>query len=303
MTAQPSKILVIKLSALGDFIQNLGIMRAIRAHHPDAHITLLTTAPYAQIAEKSGYFNEILIDSRPKFYQLGVWVKLKNILNCGSFSRVYDLQINDRTALYYKLFTKKPDWIGALVKNDRDKIGFAFDRHKKMIEAVGIKNITLDQMEWMQDDLSKFNLQKPYALIVPGCAPTRPEKRWPASYYIAVCQQLIKENIQPVIIGTKDEKNVTDDIADACPQALNLTGQTSLFDIAPLAREALLAVGNDTGPMHIIGPTGCPTITLFSKYSDPKKHAPLGKNIHTLQSNDITDVTAEMVLNKIKEIN
>jgi ADP-heptose:LPS heptosyltransferase len=301
MTAlSQQKILIIKLSALGDFIQNLGIMRAIRDHHPDAHLTLLTTAPYVQLAEKSGYFDKILIDSRPKFWQLGQWLKLKNLLNKECFSCVYDLQINDRTALYYKLFTKKPDWIGTLKKESRDKSGFALHRHKKMIESIGIKNITLDKMEWMDTDLSKFKLQEKYALIVPGCAPTRPEKRWPAVHYITLCQQLLKNNIQPVLIGTKDEGCLLDYIEEFCHGSLNLKHQTSLFDIAPLARNALLAIGNDTGPMHIIGPTGCHTLTLFSKHSDPQKHAPLGSNIYTIQKDNIEDILPELILEKIE---
>ena len=107
-----NNILVIKLGALGDFIQALGPMRAIRAHHPDAHITLLTTPPFAALAEKSGYFNDIIIDARPKWHQPLAWLNLRRRLNDGNFTRVYDLQNNDRTALYFKLFSPRPEWVG-----------------------------------------------------------------------------------------------------------------------------------------------------------------------------------------------
>src|SRR5690606_11385580 len=103
MNKTPEKILVIKLGALGDFIQALGPMAAIRKHHPDAQITLLTTAPYESFAKRCGYFNDIWIDARPKFMQLALWRKLKAQLNGGHFNRVYDLQNNDRTSLYFKL--------------------------------------------------------------------------------------------------------------------------------------------------------------------------------------------------------
>ena len=45
------RVLVIKLGALGDFVQGFGPFAAIRAHHPTAHITLLTTRPFAALAE------------------------------------------------------------------------------------------------------------------------------------------------------------------------------------------------------------------------------------------------------------
>lgn len=300
MLTSQEKILIIKLSALGDFIQNLGIIRAIRTHHQGTHITLLTTNPYKDLAEKSGYVDEVIIDPRPKFYQLGKWLALKNTLNKANFTRVYDLQITDRTAIYYSLFKNpKPDWIGQIDKSLRDKSDFAFFRHKKMIENVRLKNITLDTLDWMTGDISAHNLQDKFVLIVPGCAPTRPEKRWPTAHYIALCQNLINADIQPVLIGTKAEENITNEISKSSGKILNLTDQTSLYDIAELARKATVAIGNDTGPMHIIGPTGCPSLVLFSGSSDPQKHAPLGQKILTLQENNIADISPEKALSTL----
>ena len=77
----PQNILVIKLGALGDFIQSLGPMRAIRQAHPDAKITLLTTSPFENFAEKSGYFDSIVLDKRPKWYHYKEWRHLKEFLN------------------------------------------------------------------------------------------------------------------------------------------------------------------------------------------------------------------------------
>ena len=58
-------VLVIKLGALGDFVQALGPMRAIRDAHADAPLVLLTTEPYANFARASNLFDDIWIDSRP----------------------------------------------------------------------------------------------------------------------------------------------------------------------------------------------------------------------------------------------
>lgn len=296
MPSKQEKILVIKLSALGDFIQNLGLMRTIREHHKNAHITLLTTKPYQKLGEACGYFDRVILDPRPKFYQFAKWINLKNKLNEKKFTRVYDLQINDRTALYYKLLKEKPEWIGQLDKKLRDKSGMAFYRHQKMLEKSGIHKAKIDQMDWMLGDISNLPLKSPYALIVPGCAPTRPEKRWPAAHYSALCNALIAQNILPVLIGTQDEAEILNKISQNCPNALNLLGQTALFDIAPLARGAQIAIGNDTGPMHIIGPTNCRSIVLFSGHSDPERHAPLGDNIQTIQKDNIADISVDQVL-------
>ena len=301
-------ILVIKLGALGDFIQALGPMKAIRAYHPSAQITLLTTKGFKDFAQRSGYFDQILIDSRPKFYQIFSWINLRKKLNTQKFSRVYDLQNNDRTQIYFNLFSPKPEWVGVAkgashrnTSPERTK-GLAFHGHVQTLKKAGVDHVEIDPLDWIEGDLEKFNLSKPYALIVPGSAPSRPKKRWPAKYYINLCQSLIEREIQPVIIGTNDEKNITETIAEACPQAINLGGKTSLFDIAVLARHAKISIGNDTGPMHMIAPTGCQTIVLFSSNSNPVRHAPLGDNVVSLQKNNLEDLKPETILEKIISI-
>ena len=60
-----TRILVIKLSALGDVVMSIGAFQAIRAQHPEAEIVLLTTPPYAALAEASGCFAKVWLDDRP----------------------------------------------------------------------------------------------------------------------------------------------------------------------------------------------------------------------------------------------
>lgn len=303
-----NNILVIKLGALGDFIQALGPMKAIRKHHPDAQITLLTTKPFKNLAEKSGYFDSIWLDERPKFYQINKWNSLRKKLNKDHFLRVYDLQNNDRTGFYFKLFSPKPEWVGVAKGASHRNIspertaGLAYYGHVQTLKLAGINNVEIDSLDWIKSDIEHFQTKPPYALIIPGSAPTRPEKRWPVQSYISLCKSLSEKNIQPVIIGTESEKDITSEIAKFCPEALDLTAKTSLLDIAPLARNAEFSVGNDTGPMHMIAPTGCHTIVLFSGHSNPVRHAPLGKNILNLQENNLSNLKPEAVLEHINQI-
>ena len=73
----PERILVIRLGALGDFVMSLGPFAAIRAHHASAHITLLTTAPYAELGRACGAFDEVWVDTRPSPWQVGGWLALR----------------------------------------------------------------------------------------------------------------------------------------------------------------------------------------------------------------------------------
>ena len=101
MTEAAQKILVIKLGALGDFVQAMGAAAAIRAFHRDAEITLLTTRPYAEFARQAPYFEEIWIDDRPGWSNPIAVFRLVRRLRAGRFDRVYDLQTRLRTNLYF----------------------------------------------------------------------------------------------------------------------------------------------------------------------------------------------------------
>ena len=94
-------ILVIKLSALGDFVQAIGSFQAIRAHHRPARLVLLTTGAYESFAEALGIFDEIWIDDRPKAWRLGKMRELGKRLNSRSWHFVYDLQTSRRSSGYF----------------------------------------------------------------------------------------------------------------------------------------------------------------------------------------------------------
>ena len=88
-------------------------------------------------------------------------------------------------------------------------------------------------------------------------------------------------------------------IARAVPAALDLGGRTSLDQIAALARCARAAVGNDTGPMHIIAACRCPTVVLFSDQSDPALCAPRGAAVAVVRSAPLSDLAAARVIDAV----
>jgi ADP-heptose:LPS heptosyltransferase len=302
MTA--SRILVIKLGALGDFIQALGPMAAIRKHHPGAHVSLLTTKLFENFAKECGYFDEILIDKRPAPFDVKGWIDLRRTLNEGAYGRVYDLQNNDRSRLYFRLFKKKPEWVGTAKgashrNTDHSRTaGHAFDGHVQTLKLAGIKDVRIDRLEWMQASTNAFPLKPPYVLLVPGCAPSRPEKRWPAAHYGRLAKLLHSLGYQPLVLGTRSEAEAAQDILKICPESIDLTNQTDFKQIAVLAGNAAGAIGNDTGPVHLIAATGCPSLILFSHASDPVRHAPKGEYVTIMRKENIAEISPEEVVQK-----
>ncbi|WP_374299288.1 glycosyltransferase family 9 protein [Ferrovibrio sp.] len=294
-------ILVIKHSALGDMILSLPLFRAIRRHHPGEHIVLLTTAPYVDLIRRSGLVDEIWTDMRPKLWQIEATWRLIRRIRDTRFSRVYDLQGSQRTKWYYRLLRlsgARPEWVGnapGCAYHIPDPTGpmHITELRRQQLALVGIPDPGLPDLDFLQSDIAGFNLPPRYALLVPGGAPHRPAKRWPAEHFAALGNRLLAKGLTPVLIGRAAERTEIEAIKAACPSAVDLCERTSITDLAALGRQAALAIGNDTGPMHIIAASGCPSLVLYSQESDPRKVSPRGDWVRLLQRPSLQDLSVE----------
>ena len=298
-----SGVLVIKLAALGDFVQALGPFSAIRRHHADETVTLLTTPNFVELASAGGWFDDIWIDNRPKALDIGGWVDLRRRLRGGGFGRVYDLQTSDRSAMYYRLFWPgpRPEWSGIARgcshphANPRRDFMHTVERQAEQLALAGIADVPPSDLSCIAADAGRFGLSGPFALVVPGGAAHRPAKRWPVERFAAVATWLAERGLQPVLLGGPEETGLLGAVADGCPTALDLTGRTSLLEIVVLARGAACAIGNDTGPMHLTAAAGCPSVVLYSDASDPALCAQRGAAVTILRRPGLDTLSVEEV--------
>jgi ADP-heptose:LPS heptosyltransferase len=307
-------ILVIKLSALGDFVMAFPAFARIRAAHPDAHITLLTTQPFETLARLSPYFDQVETDGRPK--GLPAWLGLIGRLRGAKFDRVYDLQTNERTGLVFQaLRPHPPAWSGvapgcALPHRNRARGAMhPLERHAEQLEQAGIwPDAPTAPLSAPPPDIS-WILKKspaprrpvgakpprPTALLVPGSSAHRPEKRWPIKHYGALAAKLEAEGFDVLILGGLQEGELARAIQRLAPRARDLTGRTDFAQIAAAGARTAVAIGNDTGPMHLIAAAGAPSIVLFSSASSPEQSAPRG-HVMVFQAPNLEDLPLETVL-------
>ncbi|MCP5361603.1 MAG: glycosyltransferase family 9 protein [Hyphomicrobiales bacterium] len=302
------KVLVIKHGALGDFILATGPMRAIREHHKDAHITLLTTPPYKTLGEATGWFDDVWVDTRPSFWKIRENFRTIHRIRDAQFDRVYDLQTSSRSNFYFRaLGRKKPQWNGIIEwcshphLNPERKHMHTIERQAEQLSIAGIETVPRPNVGFLKADISRFNLPERYALVVAGGSKHRPEKRWSMDGFQKLGNWLLEKEITPVFLGTKAEKWHVHDIVGKVKGAINLTDGTSFAEIAELARHAQLAVGNDTGPMHLIAAAKCPSFVLFSEASKPELCAPWGKHVTSIQEPDLSKLDVMDVRDVIED--
>ena len=99
--------------------------------------------------------------------------------------------------------------------------------------------------------------------LCPGSINSR-AKRWPAEAYAALADRLIESHRQVLLIGSKDEADVSQDVTNRMRHhPIVLTGKTSLDQITAVLAAVDLIVTNDTGPAHIGAALGRPTLVIF----------------------------------------
>jgi ADP-heptose:LPS heptosyltransferase len=305
----PQRILVIRLSAFGDFIQALGAFAAIRRRHATDRITLLTTCPFAEFAADLGYFDEVLVDVRPAPLALIGWLRLRRHLRQRQFDRVYDLQTSQRSGAYAWLWRPRlPEWSGIAwgcshphANRDRDR-QHTIDKQSEQLLMAGIHPIPLPALPRFERVLPEGLDGRPFVLLVPGSSARHPEKRWPVECFAALACALDQSGCIPVVVGTAPEAPLAAVIREVCPAAVDLVGRTDFSVLAALAQRAVLTVGNDSGTCHLAAAADCPVIVLFAGGTDPERCAPRGRLVRVLAQPDLAMLAAETVIGEAAAI-
>lgn len=322
-----TRILVIKFGALGDFAQVFPAFQAIRTAHKDSLISLLTTPPYRSLSESTGFFDEVEVDGRPT--RRRDWIAMARRLRLARYDRVYDLQTSSgSTRLWWALLPRPPEWSGiarfgshpqrrpdrnAMHNLDRladqlhdagilpaypygsapvPDLTFAVEASLKAAKALGYASLS-----------ARFALTRPFALLIPGASASRPEKLWPADSYAALAAALTARGLGVVVAGGPEQTPLARMIAAAAPSSVDLTaGNLTQMDFAALGAEALVCVGNDTGPTHMAAYAGAPGLMLFcTRVSDPSLYAPRAA-MQVVSAADLSDVSPAMVFERLSPL-
>jgi ADP-heptose:LPS heptosyltransferase len=299
---QRDTILVIKLGSLGDFIQCFDAFNDIRANHPDSRIALLTTPPFAALARRSPWFDEVWTDGRPHWTQILTWAQLIARLRAAHFFRVYDLQYNRRTAILFRALggAAGPPWAGktkgcAFPEPPYPPTAGNVERIRLHLQTAGVPPANKRDLSFLAEDVVGLAPQSPFVLMAPGCSPHLPQKRWPAEHYAELGRRLAGRGYRVALIGTGADHEAIAAIKASFADAVDLAGRTSLFQVASLARLAKAVIGNDTGPVFLSAKIGAPTLTLMSAHTDQKRSAPRGQASTWLKRDNLADLSVDEV--------
>ncbi|HEU0118331.1 MAG TPA: glycosyltransferase family 9 protein [Alphaproteobacteria bacterium] len=297
------QILVIRLGALGDLILCFQAFHEIRKAHPDAEIALLTTPAFGGFAKLMPWFDRVIIGNRAPGWRLDHWGKLTAQVHSFRPTRVYDLQGKLRQDILYAMLGGPfgPEWSGAAPGCSHPRLwppepGMHYtDFVEAQLRRANVPPQSAPDLSWLDAPLDGFDLPERYAVLIPGCAPDREYKRWPAASYAALAAWLKDKGIASVAVGTAADAPMIAAIRAVAPDVIDFSSRTNLPQLAGIFRRAVAIVGNDTGPTHLAAAVGAPTLALMSDRVNPVWSAPKGTNAAMLQGTPLSSLSPDKV--------
>lgn len=261
-----NKILVVRLSSLGDILLTTPLLRALKNCNPNLQIDFLLRQEYKDLLKLNSNLHELFLFTRNDFENLNLINKLKE----KRYDLVIDLQNNLRSrSIISKLkgekvkFDKKSFQKILLVKT---KINLLKDappipvRYASVIEGLQLDSSGLDLFT---DKVPSAAIKSKQHLvgICPGARHFT--KRWPVEYYIQLGRFLIQNNFNVVLFGGKIDSEICKKISIEIPEALNLQNNDDILQTAADMKFCSVVVCNDSGLMHTASAVGVKVLTIF----------------------------------------
>ncbi|MCC5842695.1 MAG: glycosyltransferase family 9 protein [Verrucomicrobia bacterium] len=283
-----SRILVVKLSALGDLFHAVPIVHALKRHYGGV-IDWVTQPEYADLAACHTDVNRVLC--YPRRGGVGEWRRFLKDLRCEQYDLVCDFQGLFKSGLVLglsrgrrKISVSAPrefaGWFADEIPVSSAATPHAMDRLADTLRHLGVAFSS-----------PEYPMAFPPAPPLPGKRPRLgiaprsrwPAKDWPKERFSAVIRALRERcELDVVILGGPGDVDVGDGIArDAGGGGIwNVCGQSPLIQLGTQLAEIDVLLCNDSGPMHFAAAVGTPVVALFGP-TDPQLTGPVGEG-HTV---------------------
>ncbi len=307
------KILIIKLSAIGDVVQTLPALEAIKLAYPASEITWVVEEAAAGILEGHPGIHKLLVSRRKAWFRM-LWNPfrffngLRGIF--GFFRELrrsrYDIAIDFQGLFKSGILIglarakRKVGYDGTREHSSRflneklapyDKEKHALDRYLDIARYLGATKPAPVCMLPIENEIATMK-ERIAALVSDGglLVAVNPVARWTTKLwseqrFAELADRLIAERRAVVVFtGSADDRAVTGRICAMMKhKAENWAGETTLKELAALASRADLFITTDTGPMHLAAAAGARVLALFGPTA-PWRTGPYGDSHHVIRT-------------------
>jgi lipopolysaccharide heptosyltransferase II len=269
-TMSAPRLLIVKLSSLGDILHVLPTVHALRTQMGAAGVDWAVQPEYAPLVQCFADVDRII--PVPRHGLAGVWRETLSAIRRDPYEMAVDL---------HGLF--KSAWV-ARAARARRRIGPSYARELSWLaygERAGRRDRTRHAVEQAMDVLDYLGLARPATPAVPlrypraalPPAPLRiafapvsrwPTKNWPAEHFGRLAQRLGERGARILVLGASADQAVGETICRLAPGiAENHCGRHALPELFGVLEQCDLLVASDTGPVHMAAALGRPCLVLF----------------------------------------
>ena len=294
MRRDPKNILIVLHGSIGDVVRALPLANILRINYPDAKIAWSVEAPCFPLVRSQSAIDEVIVFDRRHWWR-GVLPFLQTI-RARRFDLVLDLQRHLKSGLI-SFLSGAPLRVG-FARKDCKEFNWLFnnshiapaddnlskiDHYLKFAEFLGIARqpvnwdfqLQPDEMKKIQTRLQSIN--RPYVVLFVG---TRWESKNWFPHQMVQCARAVNERygFDVLLLGDDRDATIAAEVQErAGAHVKNFVGYTSLSEALGIIARAALAIGPDTGLMHIAAAVGTPVVSLWGATS-PVRTGPYGFN-------------------------
>ncbi len=297
---QGARVMVVRLSALGDLVFALPVLHALRAALPGCTIHWLAEDRCADLPRSHPLVSETIVFPR-RTWRGGrglftVWGSLRALRRRPPYDLILDLQSNLKSALHLlTLRGRKAGFDAPLAREcaqrfldvrapDPGRVHRSA-RDLAVLRAAGLPTGPPVFAPWPLAAEAVRGCARPegaYVLLHTGVTAYGRDKEWPAERWAGLARALREAGRQPLALWTPAERAQVDEIRALAGGALALAPLTpDLAALMHLCDGADLLIGTDSGPVHLAATRGTPVVALFGP-TDPAVYAPPGPRVRVV---------------------
>lgn len=300
------RILLVRLSAVGDVVNTLPAITALRAAFPRAHLTFAVEDKAQDVVVGHPDLDAVIVFPRKRWRSAlrrvsGALPALREVrayageLRRARFDVVLDFQGNLKSGLHVYC-THAARRIGFARGHEKELNRFftrehvtpraerqsRVDKNLDLLTALGVERtpvrFRLPHSSESETRVANFLRsigcgREAFVLVHPGTSAFGHTKRWPLERFAELARAIEREWSLPTVVAWgPGERAMAESIVGQCSARLALETK-SLLDLAELLRAAKLYVGADSGPLHLAAAVGTPSVALFGP-KDPAIYAP-----------------------------
>ncbi|KUO61150.1 hypothetical protein APF79_13475 [bacterium BRH_c32] len=254
------KILIIRLSALGDILLTTPVIRSLKNKYPDSEIDFLLKKEYSDTLKFNPYINNLLFYGN-NFHQTkyDIIIDLQNNL----LSKKIISKLNSRLGKTKVYRFHKPQLQKFMLVN------FKINLYKKILQipemyAASIPDLALDDkgLDLFLGDYGYVELEGgEYIGIAPGSRHFT--KRYPLNYFADLGNLFSSKGFKTLIFGGSSDKIICKELENRIPGSINLCNYNQLLLTGRYMNKCKFIVTNDSGLMHVASALQKPIIALF----------------------------------------